>query len=90
MSKFWGLLPISVGFLLFIRADFEKFSLGKNTKYSIIKNENNFSNHGIGVVWNEDFLCKIKRCKNNRTRFLKMNVVSLWRVILKKSIDNLV
>lgn len=54
-----------VGFL-FIRADFEKFSLGKNTKYSIIKNENNFSNHGIGAVWNEGFLCKIKRCKNNR------------------------
>jgi len=30
---------ILIGFLLFIRADFEKFSLGKNTKYSIIKNE---------------------------------------------------
>ncbi len=34
-----------IGFLLFIRADLEKFSLEKNTKYSIIKNEKNLSNY---------------------------------------------
>lgn len=36
---------IMIGFLLFIRADLEKFSLEKNTKYSIIKNEKNLSNY---------------------------------------------
>lgn len=46
---------IMIGFLLFIRADLEKFPLEKNTKYSIIKDEKNLSNYEIGAVWNESF-----------------------------------
>lgn len=36
------------------------------------------------------FDTKLKDVKIIEPDFLKMNVVSLWRVILKKSIDNLV
>lgn len=35
--------------------DIQKQLNKKTTKYSIIKNEKNLSNHGIGAVWNEGF-----------------------------------